>query len=223
MTMISKNLLRLHLQIAQACEKYRRDPQQITLLAVSKGQTIDKINEAIAGGQLNFGENYLQEAIEKITALNNSQLIWHFLGSVQRNKTKLIAEKFSWIHSIDRLEIAERLNKQRPENLPPINICIQVNVDNEPQKSGVNLTELPTLAEHIKKLPRLNLQGLMVIPQASQDPRAAFIALRCAAEKLNLKTLSMGMSQDFEAAIAEGATIIRLGTAIFGERSYAKF
>lgn len=219
---ITDNLTHAHRAIKELCCQYHREPSSVTLLAVSKGQTIHKIQKAINAGQLDFGENYLQEALEKITALNNPKLIWHFLGPIQSNKTKLIAANFSWVHSVDRLEIAERLNKQRPENLPPLNICIQVNIDNESQKAGVNLKKLPTLAEHIKNLPRLHLQGLMVIPKAGQDPHAAFAALRCAAGKLHLTTLSMGMSQDFETAIAEGATMIRLGTAIFGERHYEK-
>lgn len=225
MNNITEQLKQLHQIISELCTRYQRDPATLELLAVSKGQSIATIQQAIDAGQMAFGENYLQEAVEKITTLANDKLIWHFIGPIQSNKTKIIAQHFAWVHSVDRFSIAERLNAQRAVNLPPLNICLQVNIDNESQKAGVSLDDLPKLAEKINQLPRLQLRGLMTIPKPTKTlatQRAAFATLRNAAEQLHLTTLSMGMSNDLEAAIAEGATIIRIGTAIFGERKNAR-
>lgn len=205
------------------------------LLAVSKTKPASDLREAANAGQLAFGENYLQEALEKIEALSDiPDIEWHFIGPIQSNKTRSIAEHFHWTHSVDRLKIAQRLNDQRPNNLPPLNICLQVNVDNEESKSGCRLDELPELAAAIHQLPRLKLRGLMAIPdpgQPEEDLRASFQALANALDKLkqqndlpdtlSLDTLSMGMSGDLELAIAEGATMVRIGTALFGVRDYS--
>lgn len=226
MNTISANLNQLQQKIRAAEIHYGRPPNSVQLIAVSKTQSIERIQQAITAGQRAFGENYLQEAIPKITALVDETLEWHFIGAIQTNKTKPIAEHFTWAHSIDRLKIAEHLNQHRPTNLPPLNICIQVNLDNEPNKAGISLTELSTLAHNINKLPRLKLRGLMTIPEHRSDfadQRQPFQKLHLAlqqlqTEGLTLDTLSMGMSDDYEAAIAEGATIIRIGTSIFGPR-----
>jgi pyridoxal phosphate enzyme (YggS family) len=218
-THLRQELLRLEKQ-------YCREPYSVHLLAVSKGQPIAKIQEAIAAGQLAFGENYLQEALLKIKELNNPTLEWHFIGNIQRNKTKQIAEHFAWVHTIDDVIIAERLNQQRPAHLPPLNVCIQVNISNEQNKSGVFKEEILSLATSIVTLPKLKLRGLMAIPAPQKDftkQRGSFHELACLYQQLRqrsfeLDTLSMGMSDDFEAAIAEGSTLIRLGTAIFGAR-----
>jgi len=209
--------------------KYQRPINSVELLAVSKTKPIKDILAANSAGQTHFGENYVQEAIEKIEELqlNKPTLHWHFIGPIQKNKTRLIAEHFQWLHSLDRLVIAQRLNDQRPSSLPPLQVCIQVNVDNEISKAGVNIDNIQDLAESISKLEHIKLRGLMAIPQASSDTskqRKSFANLRKQLEHLNrygfaLDTLSMGMSGDFEAAIAEGATIVRVGTAIFGKRS----
>ena len=206
--------------------KYQREPGSTRLLAVSKAKSVEDIAEAFANGQCEFGESYLQEAIKKISSLHNKEIVWHFIGPIQKNKTKLIAENFDWVHSVDRLIIAERLNTQRPISLAPIQICIQVNIDNEATKSGVPIEDVQNLAESIMKLSRVKLRGLMTIPQAStviNEQRLRFKQLREQLVKLNelglnLDTLSMGMSGDIEAAIAEGATIVRVGTSIFGKR-----
>ncbi len=224
MFIIQDKLHGLQQQINQLCEKYKRDANSITLLAVSKKHNIASIQQAIDAGQQDFGESYLQEALIKINHFTNLNyhLNWHFIGPIQSNKTKQLANNFSWIHSVDRLTIAERLNNQRCPNLPALNICIQVNIDNEPQKAGVSLEALTTLATSIQQLPRLSLRGLMAIPKAIasvKQQRDSFKRLHDAANALQLTTLSMGMSNDIEAAIAEGATIIRLGTAIFGARN----
>lgn len=226
MDIIAKNLQQLQQQIQAAEQLYHRQPDSVQLLAVSKQQTVSAIKTAITAGQNLFGENYVQEAVTKITTINNSALEWHFIGAVQTNKTALIAQYFHWVHSVDRLSIAKRLSSQRSPELPPLNICLQVNIDNEPQKAGVTLQELPQLAAEISHLPRLKLRGLMTIPAPKEtfdEQRQAFRQLRLALENLQksglkLDTLSMGMSHDFTAAIAEGATIIRIGTAIFGRR-----
>lgn len=206
--------------------KYLRPPNSVKLLAVSKTRPIEDIETAHAAGQKHFGESYVQEAIEKI-ALSKSDLHWHFIGPIQKNKTRLIAENFQWVHSIDRLIIAKRLNDQRPKALDPLQICIQVNIDNETSKAGVTLDEVEHLATELSKLEHVKLRGLMAIPQASNDlneQRNSFANLRKKLEQLiqlgfELDTLSMGMSNDLEAAIAEGATIVRVGTAIFGQRA----
>ena len=198
------------------------------LLAVSKGQSSQAIREAYHCGLREFGENYLQEALTKIQELNDLEDIqWHFIGPVQSNKTRHIAENFSWIHSVDRLKIAERLSSQRPAHLPDLNICLQVNIDNEPSKSGVPPAETGSLALAVSQLPRIKLRGLMAIPDPDREnPGRPFAALRALFQELKsthpclkaMDTLSMGMSSDLEAAIAEGATIVRIGTDLFGPR-----
>ncbi len=208
-------------------QKYNREKNSVHLLAVSKKQPIDKILAAIKEGQTCFGENYVQEAVEKIMAIDSSSVEWHFIGPIQSNKTRKIAENFSWVHSVDDLKIAKRLNDQRPEEFPPLNICIEVNISHETSKSGVASNEVLELAKACQLLPRLKLRGLMTIPAATDDfklQRAQFRQLRFLFEKLkaqgmDVDTLSMGMSEDFEAAIAEGATIVRIGTAVFGDRN----
>lgn len=226
MSTIALNLAKIHQQITTAELQYQRVPNSVQLLAVSKGQSVTAIQQAIITGQRAFGENYVQEAIPKITALGQEQLEWHFIGAIQANKTRLIAHYFHWVHSLDRFAIAERLSNQRHPQLAPLNVCIQVNLDEESNKAGVRLTELPELAQAIVTLPRLKLRGLMAIPAPQveeEQQRATFHKMYLALDQLQKKglaldTLSMGMSHDFIAAIAEGATIIRLGTAIFGER-----
>ncbi|ULX57955.1 YggS family pyridoxal phosphate-dependent enzyme [Ectothiorhodosinus mongolicus] len=213
--------------IDRAAKQYGRRSEDVTLLAVSKTRTADEIRQAVACGQRAFGENYASELQEKSAVLADKALSWHFIGPVQSNKTRLIAERADWLHSLDRERIARRLNDQRPEQRPALNVCIQVNISDEPSKSGVAPEEILGLAEQIRALPRLRLRGLMAIPAPTDDPaqqRQAFAQLRACLEDLQtrgyeLDTLSMGMSDDLEAAIAEGATIVRVGTAIFGSRS----
>jgi len=213
-------------QIRDDAIRYHREPSSVSLLAVSKKQPIEKIQEAICAGQVAFGENYLQEALGKIAALSNEQIEWHFIGPIQGNKTKKIAEYFAWAHTISDIKIAKRLNDQRPAHLPPLNICIQVNSSSEKTKSGIEPDNILSLAEYCTILPRLTLRGLMTIPAPKNtfdEQRAEFHKLRLIYDQLNqagfkLDTLSMGMSNDREAAIAEGATFVRIGTAIFGER-----
>ena len=197
------------------------------LLAVSKTWPADSVREAAAAGQRAFGENYVQEGVAKVEALAGLGLEWHFIGPLQSNKTRLVANSFAWVHSIDRLKIAERLSEQRDVHLPPLEVCIQVNVSGEASKSGVAPDDLPELARAVSALPRLRLRGLMAIPEPTSDvalQRARFASLRQLREQLNagglqLDTLSMGMSDDLEAAIAEGSTMVRVGTAIFGGRA----
>lgn len=218
------NLLR---RIRLSAEKHQRVSREILLVAVSKTRPQDDIRNAHAFGLNNFGENYLQEALSKIEALADLPLIWHFIGPLQSNKTRLVAEHFQWVQSVDRIKIARRLNAYRPAHLPPLQVCIQVNVSGEASKSGVRIAQLPELAREIASLPQLTLRGLMAIPAATNDQQAqrqAFSSVRLALEHLKLEfpeldTLSMGMSGDFEAAIAEGSTMIRIGTAIFGPRN----
>jgi pyridoxal phosphate enzyme (YggS family) len=221
------NLVKVQQQIASYAKHYGRNPADILLLAVTKTQPVSIIQQAIALGQRHFAENYLQEALTKIQAINNDQLIWHFIGPIQSNKTADIAKHFAWVHSVDRLKIAERLSQQRPKHLPPLNVCIQVNIDAEPTKSGVAINEVANLAKSISQLPNLSLRGLMAIPKPSDEfeqQRQPLRALKQLLSQLNrqgfqLDTLSMGMSQDLEAAIAEGATCVRIGTALFGART----
>jgi len=227
MTTISANLQAVLARIGSAAQKYGRNPDDISLLAVSKTWPASDVREAVAAGQRAFGENYVQEGVEKSLELAALGLVWHFIGPLQSNKTRRVAETFDWVHSVDRLKIAERLSEQRPESLPPLQICLQINVSGEETKSGVSLSELPQLARQVLQLPRLKLRGLMAIPAPNDDPtvqRQAFRCVREAYEQLQgqgvvLDTLSMGMTHDLEAAIAEGATLVRVGTAIFGERS----
>ena len=226
MATISANLQAVRARIARAAAACGRVPETIGVLAVSKAQPAACVLEAVAAGQTTFGENYVQEGVEKINAIGRTDLEWHFIGPLQSNKTRAVAESFSWVHTIDRLKIAERLSQQRPEQLPPLQICLQINVSGEDSKSGIPPADAAKLARDVVKLPKLRLRGLMTIPAASDDPaqqRGAFRSLHQLFEQLrtdgfDLDTLSMGMSNDIEAAIAEGATLLRVGTAIFGER-----
>lgn len=205
---------------------YGRSQDSVRLLAVSKKQSADKIAEAAAAGLTDFGENYLQEGMEKIRQLAELQLTWHFIGPIQSNKTRGIAENFQWVHSVERTNIAQRLNNQRPSGAPPLNVCVQVNVSGESAKSGTTLASTHELCEAVNSLPNLVLRGLMAIPAAHTDmadQRASFASLAQAFGQLqtqfpSMDTLSMGMSNDFEAAIAEGSTMIRIGTSLFGKR-----
>jgi pyridoxal phosphate enzyme (YggS family) len=225
---IDDKLRKVTERIQLAASRVGRNPQSVQLIAVSKTQPAAAIAEAYAWGQRHFGENYLQDALDKQLELASlADIQWHFIGPIQSNKTRPIAEHFDWVHSVDRLKIALRLSEQRPVQLPDLNICIQVNIDDEATKSGVSLQELPILAAAIATLPRLKLRGLMAIPAVTQDPKQqhlAFASLHKALEQLQsqgykLDTLSMGMSGDMDAAIAEGATFVRIGTDIFGTRS----
>ncbi len=227
MSTIAENIAKVGVRIREAAQASQRDCAAVGLLAVSKTKPAAAIREAFAAGVQDFGENYLQEALEKQADLSDLALTWHFIGPIQSNKTKPIAEHFAWVHSVDRLKIAQRLSDQRPAHLPALNICLQVNVSGEASKSGCNPDELPELAQAVTQLPNLRLRGLMTIPEPTDDPseqRAAFARLRELQQSLNLgrDTLSMGMSHDLEAAIAEGATWVRIGTALFGARDYSK-
>ena len=221
-----KNLNRVREQIVQAASACKRESDSILLLAVSKKKPASDIRQAWELGQRDFGENYLQEALQKMEELKDLDITWHFIGAIQSNKTRNIAEAFDWAHCIDRAKIARRLSEQRPPDLGPLNVCIQVNIDHESSKAGIELAELPELANAIHQLPGIRLRGLMTIPapQESFDlQRSAFAKLANALESLRQQgidcdTLSMGMTQDMEAAIAEGSTLVRIGTAIFGER-----
>lgn len=226
MSTIPERFAAVHQRIHQAAHSCGRDPQTIRLLAVSKRQPTNAIRIAAEGGQHDFGESYVQEALNKIRELADLALTWHFIGPIQSNKTKDIARHFTWAHSVDRLKIATRLSEQRPATLPPLNICLQVNIDNEASKSGFTPDAIAAAAKHIIQLPNLKLRGLMCIPQPREGFDAQRRPFRHMCELLNdlqqqglaLDTLSMGMSADLEAAIAEGATIVRIGTAVFGER-----
>ncbi len=223
---IVKNIAKLQERIRNASQNYGRDPGAITLLAVAKTKPAEAVREAAGAGVTHIGENYLQEALDKIASLEDLALTWHFIGPLQSNKTRPVAEHFDWVHSVDRLKIARRLSEQRPAALPPLNLCLQVNISGEDSKAGVSPDELPALAAAVAGLPGIRLRGLMAIPAPSDDhdeQRAPFAALRTALEALqpefpDLDTLSMGMSGDLEAAIAEGATMIRIGTDVFGPR-----
>jgi pyridoxal phosphate enzyme (YggS family) len=213
-------------RIERAASACGRDPGSITLIAVSKAQSAESVRRVATAGVTDFGENYLQEAVAKMDALGALDLRWHFIGGIQSNKTRTIAERFDWVHSVDRLGVARRLSEQRPFHAPPLNVCIQVALSDEERKGGVAPERLAELAAGVAALPRLRLRGLMCVPAPQTDPRAqrlVFAELRRAAEALNrdgagLDTLSMGMSGDFESAIAEGATCVRIGTALFGAR-----
>ena len=226
MTTISNALQAVRDRIARAAVQGGRAPASIALLAVSKTFGPELIRAAYADGQRAFGESYTQEALPKIAALSELDLEWHFIGPLQSNKTKPVAQHFAWVHGVDRAKIAQRLSEQRPPELPPLNICLQVNVSGGASKSGVAPAQLAALAREVAALPRLKLRGLMAIPAPTEDAaqqRAAFRSVRELLEQLNaqgfaLDTLSMGMSGDLEAAIQEGATIVRVGSAIFGER-----
>ena len=227
MSTIAGNIAQVEARIRAAALAVQRDVTSIHLLAVSKTKPAAALREAYAAGVRDFGENYLQEARAKQVELADLPLCWHFIGPIQSNKTRDIAEHFAWVHSVDRLKIAQRLSDQRPADLPPLNICIQVNVSGEASKSGCNPADLSALAAAISALPRLKLRGLMAIPEPTQDRAeqdAAFAAVRTLQESLNmgLDTLSMGMSHDLESAIAQGATWVRIGTALFGARDYGQ-
>ena len=226
--MMADNVQQVLTRIAQACATARRPVQSITLLAVSKTFDAAAVRDAYNAGLHRFGENYVQEALDKIAALADlrAELEWHLIGPLQSNKTRVVAEAFDWVHSVDRLKIAQRLSEQRPEALPPLNVCLQVNISGEASKSGLAPREVASVAHAVAKLPRLRLRGLMAIPEPAGDfaaqraPHRALNELLQAlrADGLQLDTLSIGMSADLEAAVAEGATIVRIGTAIFGTR-----
>ena len=242
MSLISENLQAVHQAIAQAAQRFGRNPTDIALLAVSKTFPAEDVLKAWQAGQSAFGENYVQEAVEKIAQVDallaqqtapdlntETKIEWHFIGPIQSNKTRLIAEHFAWVHSIERDKIAHRLSEQRPLDLPDLNVCLQVNISGEASKSGVSPDQCLELARYVRALPRLRLRGLMAVPEATEDEtqqRQAFAALRRLAEELRhdgieLDTLSMGMSADLTAAIAEGSTMVRIGSAIFGKRNNA--
>jgi PLP dependent protein len=228
MSAIADNLQAVQARIRDAAALAGRSPESVRLLAVSKTWPLSSVLEASDAGQRAFGENYVQEGIDKVTATAGRGLEWHFIGPLQSNKSRAVAEHFDWVHSIDRLKIAERLSAQRPANLPPLQVCVQVNVSGEASKSGCAPAEALALCQAVAALPGLTLRGLMAIPEPTDDPatqRAPFRQVReifehIRAAGLPLDTLSMGMSHDLEAAVAEGATIVRIGTAIFGERNY---
>ncbi|WP_083023327.1 YggS family pyridoxal phosphate-dependent enzyme [Vreelandella lionensis] len=216
-------------RLRRALEDAGRSPTSATLLAVSKTKPAEMLREAWQHGQREFGENYLQEALDKQAALEDLDgIVWHFIGPLQSNKTRAVAEQFAWVHSVDRLKIAKRLSEQRPEALPPLNVCLQVNISREASKSGVLPEDALALAQEIATLPGLSLRGLMAIPapaETLEEQRQPLAALRQLLEELQAAlpeappdTLSMGMSDDLEAAVLEGATLVRLGTAIFGAR-----
>ncbi len=226
MSTIATNLQAVQSRIAAAAHAARRDVTAVALLAVSKTFDATAVSACAAAGQRTFGENYLQEALDKITALQTLNLEWHFIGPIQSNKTRPIAENFQWVHSVERERVATRLNDARPASSPPLNVCLQVNVSREASKSGVAPESLAALARAVAVLPRLKLRGLMAIPEPSSDTvlrRSRFALLQELQTQLNhqghqLDTLSMGMSDDLEDAIAEGATLVRVGTAVFGKR-----
>ena len=227
MTMIENNLQAVHERMALACRAAGRDVSAVTLLAVSKTFGVDAVLNAHAAGQTAFGENYIQEAVQKITSLRHLSLQWHCIGPIQSNKTRLVAEHFDWVHTVDRLKVAQRLSEQRLATLAPLQVCIQVNVDGGASKSGVLPEEALALAQQVALLPRLRLRGVMSIPEFAPDFIAAcdsFKAVRAVFDALNAKglaldTLSMGMSADMEAAIESGSTLVRVGSAIFGGRT----
>ena len=225
-TSVSANLAQVRKRIELACHAAGRPANAVHLLAVSKTMPAQAVRDAYAAGQVAFGENYIQEGVDKIASLADLPLEWHCIGPIQSNKTKLVAENFAWVHSIDRLKIAERLSAQRPANLPALQICLQVNVDGGSNKSGVTPVELLALAQAVAQLPRLQLRGIMTIPEPAENEAAARAVHRQAkdlfdglkAAGLSVDTLSMGMTGDLEAAVAEGSTCVRVGTAIFGQR-----
>ena len=226
MTMIETNLQTVRARLAAACQAAGRRPDEVTLLAVSKTFGADAVQAAHAAGQTAFGENYIQEAVQKITELRHLPLEWHCIGPIQSNKTRLVAEHFDWVHTVDRLKIAQRLSEQRPATLAPLQVCIQVNVDGGDNKSGVSPADTLALAQAVAVLPNLRLRGVMSIPEPASDfiasqavlarVKAVFDALNAAG--LGLDTLSMGMSADLEAAVHAGSTMVRVGSAIFGGR-----
>ena len=229
MSAIASNLQAVRARIIKAASNAGRLPEDVALLAVSKTWPVECVRAAAQAGQFAFGENYVQEGVDKVLATVDLNLTWHFIGPLQSNKTRPVAEHFAWVHSIDRLKIAERLSAQRPADLPPLQVCVQVNVSGEKSKSGCAPDETLALCQAVTALPHLTLRGLMAIPEATDDFAAQRLPCRrlreifeqVRAAGIPLDTLSMGMSHDLEAAVSEGATIVRIGTAIFGERNYA--
>jgi len=227
MSRIAENLAKISQRIHTAAMAAGRDADAVRILAVSKTHSVDKIREAYAAGLTSFGESYVQEAVQKITELNDLPLEWHFIGPIQSNKTRTIAEHFHCVQSLDRLKVAIRLNEQRPKHLPPLNVCVQVNISKESSKSGIVQQALHEFVEQLVELPRLKLRGLMAIPQKTTDEvqqRAMFGELRRIFDDLNqqdyqLDTLSMGMTNDLEAAVSEGSNMVRIGTGLFGVRN----
>lgn len=227
MSRIAQNLANISQRIDAAANSVGRDPAEVAILAVSKTHSLEKIREAYAAGLTRFGESYVQEALPKIIALQGLPLEWHFIGPIQSNKTRDIAAHFSWVHSVDRLKIASRLNEQRPTDLNPLNICVQINISLESTKSGIVQQALREFVAQLEPLRSLKLRGLMAIPQKTadeQEQHALFAKLRRLFDDLNqegyqLDTLSMGMTSDFEAAVMEGSTLVRIGTGIFGTRT----
>ena len=223
---LQSNLLEVRARMTVAAARYGRDPHSVRLLAMSKGQPAESVRCLAQQGQRDFGENYLQEALAKMSALADQPITWHFTGQLQSNKTRTVAEHFHWVHTVDRERIAMRLNEQRPHDAPALNVCLQILLHEEPGKGGIPASDAPELAARVRSLPRLKLRGLMCIPPATNDfeqQRAWFDQLAACMSDLNaqgfhLDTLSMGMSGDLEAAIAAGATWVRIGTALFGER-----
>ncbi len=227
MATITQRLKQIRSQISNAELAFNRQPGSVLLLAVSKTKPAEDLAAAYQSGQRHFGENYLQEALGKQQELGAYDITWHFIGPIQSNKTKALATHFDWVHSVDSLKVARRLSEQRPPHLPPLNICLQVNISDEQSKSGITLDELPELCEQVVKLPNLRLRGVMAIPAPQDDfeqQRRPYKTLYQAVAKLGrpeLDTFSFGMTGDLQAAIAEGSTIVRIGTALFGERNYA--
>ncbi|KFX05390.1 hypothetical protein KP22_11845 [Pectobacterium betavasculorum] len=233
MTTIQQNLQDIRQQIAATAQQCARAPEEITLLAVSKTKPVSAIEEAIAAGQRAFGENYVQEGVEKIHYFQENQsdtpLEWHFIGPLQSNKSRLVAENFDWFHTVDRLRIAQRLSEQRPVTLPPLNVLLQINISNEQSKSGIMVDELTELAASVAALPNLRLRGLMAIPAPETDHErqlAVFKQMTALFQTLSVNyphidTLSMGMTDDMRAAITAGSTLVRIGTAVFGARDYS--
>ena len=225
-TQIAEKIAQVEAEIEHACHLAGRERSEVQLLAVSKTRPAETLREAYELGLHSFGENYLQEALDKIEALSDLEITWHFIGPIQSNKTRPIAENFQWVHSVDRLKIAHRLSEQRPDGFPPLNVCLQINISAEVSKSGCSPEEALQVAQEIAALPNLCLRGLMAIPEATDDERAqhaAFAAMRQLFDTLKpniptLDTLSMGMSGDLEAAVEEGSTMVRIGTALFGPR-----
>jgi pyridoxal phosphate enzyme (YggS family) len=225
---LQENIASVRERVARATAQCGRSVDSVTLIGVSKSQSAAAIDAAVRAGLTDIGESYLKEAVEKIDALRDRAIVWHFIGQIQANKTRPIAERFAWVHGVDRIRIAQRLSEQRPYYAPPLNICIQVNIGNEASKAGASPDDVPALVQAVGRLPRLKLRGLMCLPPEEDEParqRHWFAEVRRLFERLNengagLDTLSMGMSGDFEAAIAEGATMIRVGTALFGPRTH---
>ncbi|WP_439257171.1 YggS family pyridoxal phosphate-dependent enzyme [Lonepinella sp. BR2271] len=230
---IKNNLDQIHQQIEQACQQANRSPHSVQLLAVSKTKTVEDIQQAIDAGQWAFGENYVQEGVDKIQHFNavGVALEWHFIGPLQSNKTRLVAEHFDWMQTLDRAKIADRLNAQRPEGKAPLNVLIQINISDEQSKSGIQPKDMLALAKHLENLPHLRLRGLMAIPaptdkiaqqkMALSAMHALFEQLKKALPTQQIDTLSMGMTSDMESAILCGSTMVRIGTAIFGKRNYS--